>query len=210
MGGPPGRPTARPPGRPTLPGVRVVAGTARGRRLAAPPGTDVRPTSDRVREAVFNALGSLDALAGARVLDLFAGTGALGIEALSRGAAAATFVERDGRARRVVKDNLRATGLDRAADVVGDDASRFLRRQPAGGDPRYQLVLLDPPYSFDDWSKLLDDLEAVVDPAGLVVIESGEAREAPTWAEMVRMRRYGSTVVTIVRRLPPTPTEPCS
>ena len=107
--------------------MRVVAGEARGRRLVAPEGTDTRPTLDRVREAVFNALASQDAIDGARVLDLFAGSGALGIEALSRGAAHATFVDTDRAARRVIDQNLAATGLADRAEVLGTDASTHLR-----------------------------------------------------------------------------------
>ena len=106
--------------------MRVVAGLAGGRRLRAPAGRKVRPTSERVREALFNSLGSLDAVDGATVLDLFAGTGALGIEALSRGAAAATFVDADIEAVRAIKDNLAVTGLGERARVVHADVFRFL------------------------------------------------------------------------------------
>src|SRR5688500_6095905 len=106
--------------------MRVVGGSAGGRRLRAPAGRSTRPTADRVREAMFNSLGSLDAVVGARVLDLFAGSGALGIEALSRGAAAATFVDSDARALAVVRANLDDTGLA-GATLVRADALAFLR-----------------------------------------------------------------------------------
>jgi 16S rRNA (guanine966-N2)-methyltransferase len=172
--------------------MRVVAGSARGRRLAVPPGTSVRPTSDRVREAVFNALGSLDAIDGATVVDLFAGSGALGIEALSRGAAHATFVDRDRAAVDCVRANLASCGLaDRSTVVRGDGAAW------AAGAPRHDLALLDPPYAFDEWSSLLLDL-----PAGLVVVESDRPVELPGGWEIVRDRRYGTTHVRVARRLP--------
>jgi 16S rRNA (guanine966-N2)-methyltransferase len=175
--------------------VRVVAGVARGRRLVAPRGTDVRPTTDRTREAIFNALHSLGAVEGARVLDLFAGSGALGIEALSRGAASVTFVERDPGALRAVRANLASTGLDGpAATVVRADALRWLDGEPGAFD----VALLDPPYAFDGWDALLARL-----PAPLAVVESDRAVDpGPDW-RITRSKRYGSTVVTIARRAAP-------
>jgi 16S rRNA (guanine966-N2)-methyltransferase len=177
--------------------MRVVAGRARGRRLQAPPGTDVRPTSDRVREAVFNALGSLDAIDGARVLDLFAGTGALGIEALSRGAASVVFVEEQRKVAALIHENLRHTDLAAHAEVVTMGADRYL----AGDPPSFDLALVDPPYAFDGW----DDLLAAL-PAHLAVLESDRSVEPPEPWVVVRGRRYGGTVVTIVRRPAATPT----
>lgn len=168
--------------------MRIVAGTARGRRLVTPSGDEVRPTTDRVREAVFNALGSMGAVVGASVLDLFAGSGALGIEALSRGAASATFVDSSSAATRAVTENLRATGLDGAARVLRSDAWSYL----AGDDAVVDLALLDPPYRFDRWDELLATV-----PARLVVIESDRAVEVGPGAEVQRQRRYGGTVVTI-------------
>jgi 16S rRNA (guanine966-N2)-methyltransferase len=171
--------------------VRVVAGVARGRRLVAPDGTDTRPTSDRVRESVFNALASRGAVTGATVLDLFAGSGALGIEALSRGATRCTFVERARPALRALRDNLRSTGLEERAQVVAADAATFLRTC----NDRYDLALLDPPYAYDEWTELLDTL-----PAQLAVIESDRAIPlVDGWVEM-RTARYGGTVVLFARR----------
>jgi 16S rRNA (guanine966-N2)-methyltransferase len=168
--------------------MRIVAGTARGRRLVTPAGDEVRPTTDRVREAVFNALGSMGAVVGASVVDLFAGSGALGIEALSRGAGSVTFVDSSSVATRAVTENLRATGLEGAARVVRSDAWSYL----AGQVDVLDLALLDPPYRFDRWEELL----AVV-PARLVVIESDRAVEVGPDAVVQRQRRYGGTVVTI-------------
>ena len=158
----------------------------------SPRGRTVRPTSDRVREATFNALASLGALEDATVVDLFAGSGALGIEALSRGAAAATFVDHDPVALASVRANLAATGLAGAATVVRSDASRFV----ASGPGRFDLALLDPPYDFEgtSWSGLMDVLDA-----GLAVLESDrEVAFGSRW-EPLRVKRYGTTVVTIVR-----------
>src|SRR5689334_16902428 len=124
--------------------MRVVAGSAGGRSLRAPDGKETRPTSDRVREAVFNALGSLDAVEGAVVADLYAGSGALGIEALSRGASEATFVESSAAARSVIETNLAATDFGDRATVVTGDVLSHLRAT----DDRYDLVLADPPYAF--------------------------------------------------------------
>ena len=172
--------------------MRVVAGTVRGRRLATPAGGATRPTSDRVREATFNALESLGALRGAEVLDLFAGSGALGIEALSRGAARATFVDDDPRALAVVRANLATTGLAAFAEVVRSDALRFLAEEPGA----FGVAMLDPPYRFDDeaWRRLLG-----VVPADLVVVESDRTIEVgPNW-EVLRSKRYGGTVVALVR-----------
>lgn len=171
--------------------MRVVAGTARGLRLQAPAGRAVRPTSERVREAVFAMLGSMGAVEGADVVDLFAGTGALGIEALSRGARAATFVDHDPGAVAVVKANLEATGLAGLAQVVRADALRYL----AGSPQVWDLALVDPPYGFDGWPALLGVLAAT-----LAVLEAPAPVEAGEGWEVVRSRSYGGTVVTLARR----------
>lgn len=171
--------------------MRVVAGTAKGLRLVAPPGRDTRPTPDRVREATFNALGSLAVLEGATVLDLFAGSGAMGIEALSRGARHATFVERDRAAVAAIRANLVTTGFEAMASVAAAEALGYVAAKP--GD--FDVAVLDPPYAFDDWDELLAVL-----PAEVVVIESDRPIEAGDGWDVVRSRRYGTTVVTICRR----------
>jgi 16S rRNA (guanine(966)-N(2))-methyltransferase RsmD len=176
--------------------MRVVAGTAKGRRLAVPRGDLVRPTTDRVRESMFNALTSLGVVEGARVLDLFAGTGALGIEALSRGAQTGTFVDSDRRSVSLVRDNLAATGLAERAVVVQADALQWLQSSPGRPTPgaQFDLALLDPPYRFDRWPELLDHL-----PATWAVVESDrELPELSSW-RLVRAKKYGSTVMTFLR-----------
>jgi 16S rRNA (guanine966-N2)-methyltransferase len=167
--------------------VRVVGGSARGRTLVAPPGGRTRPTSDRAREAIFDALRSRDVVEGADVLDLFAGSGALGIEALSQGAARATFVDSDRAARLAVRRNLEACGfVDRGA-IVAAPAERFLARLVA---ERYDLAFCDPPYAFAAWERLLAVL-----PAEFVVIESdGPVAVTAGW-QLVREGRYGGAWV---------------
>jgi 16S rRNA (guanine966-N2)-methyltransferase len=174
--------------------MRVVAGLAGGRRLRAPAGRKVRPTSERVREALFNSLVSLDAIGGVTVLDLFAGTGALGIEALSRGAAAATFVDADVEAVRAIKDNLAVTGLGERARVVHADVFRFLADSPPAP---VDVAFADPPYAFTDWPRLLAAL-----PARLVAIEARDHVAMPAGWHALRSKRYGDTVVTLARSEP--------
>jgi 16S rRNA (guanine966-N2)-methyltransferase len=170
-----------------------VAGSAGGRALRAPSGDRTRPTADRVREAVFSMLSSMDALEGATVLDLFTGSGALGIEAVSRGATSAILVDNDDRALEAVRDNLAVLGSDAdRVTVVRDDALRYLNRAP-----RIDLVLADPPYDFDSWARLLSLLEQ---RSGLLVAETAKAWEPSRGWETVKQRKYGGTVVTIVQR----------
>ena len=170
--------------------LRVVAGEAGGRLLDGPDGDGTRPTSDRVRQAMFNALESLDVVEGARVVDAYAGTGALGIEALSRGAARATFADTDRAARAVVEANLRTTGLDDRAVVLGADGVRAI----SDGGP-WDLVLLDPPYAFARWDELLTAAAARLAEGGVIVIESDREVALPASLGFVRSKRYGSTVV---------------
>lgn len=183
--------------------MRVVAGSARGRRLVAPAGRDTRPTLDRVRESLFNALGSLRAVEEARVLDAFAGSGALGIEALSRGAAWCTFLDVDAAARAAITENLGSTALESRADVRSDAAEMWLRG--AGSDARFDLVLLDPPYATTDeeWATLLDAVGPVVRSAdgerGLVVVESDRPITVPAGWHPLREKTYGGTIVSVLQ-----------
>jgi 16S rRNA (guanine966-N2)-methyltransferase len=137
---------------------------------------------------VFNSLTSLDAISGATVLDLFCGSGALGIEALSRGASSATFVDRHRASIQATRTNLLACGLDDRADVVRSDALAHLRDAPAGVD----VALLDPPYAFDAWPDVLEVLQA-----RLVVVESDRSIDLGTRWDVQRQRRHGDTVFTI-------------
>ena len=175
--------------------MRVIGGDYRGRRLSAPVGPNVRPTSDRVREAIFDILYSRGGVEGLQVVDLFAGTGAMGIEALSRGAASVTFVERDPRSVESIRANLVAVGLGDAeargnATVIRADVDGWV----AQAISRYDLVLCDPPYDYTGWDTLVGRL-----PGDLVVLESGaELPVADGW-EALRSRRYGGTIVTVAR-----------
>lgn len=178
-------------------GMRVVAGTARGRRLAVPDGVDVRPTSDRVREATFNALHSLGAVTDAIVVDLFAGSGALGIEALSRGAERAVFVEPDRGARDVAAANLATLGFDDRSRVVATSAEAFLAAA-ASGVERFDLALCDPPYHYEAWPDLLASLVPVLAPDAVVVVESNRGIDPPSGWEVARDKAYGGTVVRIL------------
>jgi 16S rRNA (guanine966-N2)-methyltransferase len=179
--------------------VRVIAGRWGGRRLTAPKGrATTRPTSDRVREAIFSMLGDLQ---GETVLDLFAGTGALGIEALSRGAKRAVFVERDAAALRTLGNNLSALGLQEdEVEVRGGEALAALRTACRRKET-YDLVLIDPPYrrAGDLGGELSPALESLLAPHARVVVESDRrARLELPW-EIVKERRYGDTSITIHR-----------
>lgn len=176
--------------------MRVVAGSVKGRRLAAPVGSKVRPTADRVREAMFNSLGSLDAVADAQVLDLFAGSGALSIEALSRGADHATLIETTRAAREVIDANLATVGLVDRATVVAGTAEAFLGRTTG----TFDLILCDPPYAYGGWLTLWDLLYGVSGPGGVLVVESDREPVPVGGWEVVRSRRYGGTVVTVLIR----------
>lgn len=176
--------------------TRIVAGTHGGRRLAVPAGAGTRPTSDRAREGLFSSLQSLLALEGARVLDLYAGSGALGLEACSRGAAAATLVERDPKALAALRRNVADLGLP--AVVVESDVLSFLRRPV---DAPYDVVLLDPPYDVDV-DPVLVALVPWLAEGAVVVAERrtrGVAPTAPAELAPVRSRRYGEATLWYFR-----------
>lgn len=176
--------------------MRVIAGAYGGRRLTTPAGRATRPTSDRVREALFSILGPLD---GARVLDLFAGSGALGIEALSRGAAHATFVERAPAAIRAIRANLAALAIpDAQATVVGRDVGAFLHAaRPACHE--YDLVLLDPPYDLapELGRGLSPALARLLAAGGRIVGESDRRSPLRLELPLIDERRYGDTLIRI-------------
>ena len=174
--------------------MRIIAGTHRGRRITAPRGEGTRPTGDRVREALFNLVGPVD---DAAVLDLYAGSGALGLEALSRGARRCVFVETDTEACKVIRRNLETLGLTGAL-VLQRDAVAVLRGERASGT-RYDLVLLDPPYGgWDALEPVLAELlPGVVSDSGLVVVESDARTEPVLPLDLVTTRRYGSARLTL-------------
>jgi 16S rRNA (guanine966-N2)-methyltransferase len=169
--------------------VRIIAGTRRGHRIAAPKGRDTRPTSDRVRENAFNLIGPVD---DADVLDLFAGSGAMGLEALSRGAASATFVESDRGACRTINANLDKLKLH--AKVLCQDALRVV----AGERRAYDLVLCDPPYSYDH-ARLAAHLARLVRGDGLLVYETSSREDPPAvpGLDVRTSRTYGSARLTL-------------
>src|SRR5436309_3482766 len=177
--------------------TRIIAGAARGRRLAVPKGTVTRPTSDRAREGLFATVAAiLGPLHGARVLDLFAGSGAVGLEALSRGAARVVFVESDARVARVIRANVAVVALP-GGEVVCDRVERFLRRGP-GDDPAVDLVVADPPYAVSG-AEVTGMLAALTSrgwlkPGALVAVERATRSGAVAWPGGYipdRSRRYG-------------------
>jgi 16S rRNA (guanine966-N2)-methyltransferase len=173
--------------------MRIIAGSHRGHTIHAPRGRDTRPTSDRVRENVFNILGPVD---GAAVLDLYAGSGAMGLEALSRGAAKAVFVESDGDAVRTIERNLDKLHL--SGTVLRQDAVTALGME-AGSGRKYDLVLVDPPYDMyaDIQPKLARYLPSVLAVDGVVVVET-DARVEPELPLAQRTsRKYGSARITV-------------
>jgi 16S rRNA (guanine966-N2)-methyltransferase len=170
--------------------VRIISGSRRGHTIQAPPGRATRPTSDRVRENAFNIIGPVD---DADVLDLFAGSGALGLEALSRGAARATFVERDAEAVRAIERNL--DKLDLRGTVLRQDALAMI----ASEAKKYDLVLVDPPYEMYDElePKLARYLPAVLAEGGVLVVETDARTQPALPLEERTSRKYGSARITV-------------
>ena len=179
--------------------MRVITGSARGRRLRELEGTETRPTTDRVKESMFNIL-QFD-VEGSRVLDLFAGTGQLGIEALSRGAAAAVFVEQRRDAAALIRENLKLTGLTDRARVVNGEALSYL----ASAGERFDLVFLDPPYAAGLWKPALEAVSRfdILSNHGIIICESPAERTMPELAPPYRVHRtyrYGRIKVTTYHR----------
>jgi 16S rRNA (guanine(966)-N(2))-methyltransferase RsmD len=174
--------------------VRVIAGSRKGHKLTAPRGLDTRPTSDRVRENLFNLVGPVD---DARVLDLFAGSGALGIEALSRGAAAAVFVEHDADAVRMIERNLDRLQLTGARVVHGDVLRTIAQEASAGA--KYDLVLVDPPYGMltEIQPRLARHLPPLLAADGVLVLETDAGTEPELPLPVRTSRKYGQTRVTL-------------
>lgn len=189
--------------------TRLVGGTAGGRRLRTPPGSGTRPTSDRVREAMFSSLESaLGSLEGLRVLDLYAGSGALGLEAVSRGAQVLTSVESDRRTARLVQDNARSLGFA-MVEVVALPVARFLAQQPRAA---YDLVVVDPPYAVTEveLGQVLHLLTSHgwLDPDAVMVVERSARSPEPAWPPgwaSERRKDYGETTLWYVRADPGRP-----
>ncbi len=185
--------------------TRVIAGSAGGRTLRTPPGSGTRPTSDRVREAVFSALDARDAIRGSRVLDLYAGSGALGLEAASRGAPQVVLVESDRRAADVITANARDLGLP-GIRVVRTTVAAHLAPDP-GPTEAADLVFADPPYDLDDsaLTAVLDRLRAGwLAPGGLLVVERSTRSAQPGWPDGIhpatKPRKYGETTIWYATR----------
>ena len=180
--------------------VRIIAGSLRGRRVRVVDRPGLRPTSDRVRESLFNLLGQR--LDGQEVLDLYAGSGALGLESLSRGAVRVVFVEADSRTRLVLRENIRVLGVESRAKVVSGDALDAIGQGTLG---TFDLVLADPPYDLGVATDLPQRLEraGVVKDGGTVVLEQDARSPTPRWPEgwtLHREARYGRTVLRLYRR----------
>ena len=179
--------------------MRIVAGILGGRRLKSPPGSRVRPTPDKVREALFSILG--DRVAHANVLDLFAGTGALGLEALSRGARHVHFVERAARVRSIIRTNVESLGVSDQVDIVAGSIPICLP-QIARGAVQFNLIFADPPYGKGYPEALLQSaaLIQMVDPDGMLIIEHprGEDPRAATWVQ-VDARQYGDSSLAFLQ-----------
>jgi 16S rRNA (guanine(966)-N(2))-methyltransferase RsmD len=187
-----------------VPVSRIVAGTLGGRRLTTPPGRGTRPTSDRVREALFSALDTMVDLSGARVADLYAGSGAVGLEAASRGAAHVLLVEADPRAARIARENVMALGMREVARVAAAKVEQILANLP---DEPFDVIFADPPYAVPD-AAIDAMLTALVENGWLaeeaVVVVERSSRDAPVrWVQGItdeRSRRYGETMLWYGRR----------
>ncbi|WP_337060904.1 16S rRNA (guanine(966)-N(2))-methyltransferase RsmD [Kineococcus sp. G2] len=183
--------------------TRIVAGTAGGRRLKVPPGDTTRPTSERVREALFSALDAAGAVEGARALDLYAGSGALGLEAASRGAREVVLVEAARTAAGTARANTTALGLP-GVRVEHERVERFLAGPRAAAGGGWDLVLVDPPYAVDEdaLAGVLTALEPLLADGATVVVERSARSPQPRWPASwppARLRRYGETGVWVVR-----------
>ncbi len=176
--------------------MRVITGSARGRKLLTLEGVDVRPTTDRTKEAMFSSI-QFD-IEGAKVLDLFAGSGQLGIEALSRGAASAVFIDKNRQAIEIVKKNLQSTSLAKQAVVLNTDADTYVTTTKE----KFSFVFMDPPYAKGFLQKMLPLVEGVVTEGGAIICEHPYGEELPeelSSMKIYRSYRYGKTAVTVYR-----------
>lgn len=173
--------------------MRVIGGTARGKRLAAPKGWEVRPTTDRVKEGLFNSIQF--EISGACFLDLFSGSGQMGIEALSRGACTAVLIDHSAAAQQVIRQNLQTTGLCQQAHVLSTDAISYLSHTKQ----RFDIAFIDPPYQEQQLPQLLPVITNVMKPTGIMICEHPKTQEVPKRVGMFqkqRVYRYGTVVLT--------------
>ena len=183
-------------GKGQVPDMRIITGQARGRRLQTLPGEDTRPTAERVKEALFSALQF--EIEGRRILDLFAGSGQLGIEALSRGAQGGVFVDRNPEAVEIIRQNLKAAGLTANTQVLCQDAASYLTRHGA----RFDIAFLDPPYASGLLEPMLERVVPFMNKGGVIVCESDEKVQLPEQAGefcLDRTYRYGKTLIRLYR-----------
>jgi 16S rRNA (guanine(966)-N(2))-methyltransferase RsmD len=175
--------------------VRIIAGASKGRRLKAPTWPGLRPTSDKLRETLFNIVAAR--VPDARVLDLFAGSGAIGLEALSRGASWAVFIENDRRAAALIEQNAELCGVRDRCVIIRDAARRALAN-PIDGDP-FDLVILDPPYDFEPLGDVIDEATHHLAPDGVLIVEHASRRAMPAVnrADAVRTVRSGDSALTM-------------
>jgi 16S rRNA (guanine966-N2)-methyltransferase len=179
--------------------MRIIAGEFKGRRLKAPRWEGLRPTSDKLRETLFNILAPR--IAGARVLDVFAGTGAVGLESLSRGAAFVVFVEHDRRAAQLIGENVRLCGAENRCVIIRERAEHALQRAIDHGP--FDVVVLDPPYDFEPLQTVLEAALRQVAPEGLLILEHAFRRAVPdvTGGRVTRTVRSGDSALTMTERL---------
>jgi 16S rRNA (guanine(966)-N(2))-methyltransferase RsmD len=180
--------------------MRIIGGTSRGRRLSGPSGAAIRPTADQVKEALFNILA--DRIVGVRFLDLFAGTGNIGLEALSRRATQATFVESNPTVCRLLEANVRRCGFERVAEIHPVPVSRFLKHARGLA---YDIIFLDPPYQTRDAQRVLPSLgsDAIIPPHGVVVVEhfhKTHLNDRIGHLVLVKTYRYGDTCLSVYQR----------
>jgi len=184
--------------------LRIIAGTARGKKLAVFSGVDIRPTPDRVREAVFNILfSSWGEMRESRILDLFAGTGAMGIEALSRGARHAVLVDRSEQALKLISRNLRSCNFETRARLIRSEIGKAVSM--LGGKEQFDIIFLDPPYGHDLVRSTITEISRadLLAPSGIICAESGRKDAVPCLIEefsRIEERRYGATAVHFLTR----------
>jgi 16S rRNA (guanine966-N2)-methyltransferase len=179
--------------------MRIIAGAFKGRRLRAPTWDGLRPTSDKLRETLFNILAPR--IEGAAVLDVFAGTGAVGLESLSRGASRAVFIEQDRRAAALIATNAALCGVENRCVIIRDRAERALTRQ--GVDEVFEVIVLDPPYDFEPLGQVLDTGVGHLAPGGVLILEHAHRRVVPAvaGARQTRTVRSGDSALTMIERI---------